>query len=348
MHEVDSSGRALTLVLWALHAGACLACRFDGSAEPAAETSPNASPASEAPRSALPDTNADMAPPSGVEPAATPATSEAPPAPPALAPAPVAAPSTSAGSDTASATPPPAPATPPSPTAPAPLAGPVTLYLAGDSIVQSYAETASPRDQAGWGQMLSLHTGPELTVDNRAIGGRTARRFIDEGRLDDILDALLPGDYLLVQFGTNDGNRTATYTLGAETIPYFLDPATDFKSYLQLYIDAAREHDAIPVLVTPTPRNSAYCTGGNGTGGHAQAMRELGQAQGVSVVDLNTLSVNYLKAICPAPTPEDFFLLRADGSVDGTHFQENGARILAGFVASSLRQVEPALASQLD
>ena len=245
------------------------------------------------------------------------------------------------------AAPPEAPSVP-NPAPPASLAGPVTLYLAGDSIVQSYAETASNRDQAGWGQMLGLHTGPELTVDNRAIGGRTARRFIDEGRLDEILGALLPGDYLLVQFGTNDGNRTATYVLGDETVPYFLDPASDFKSYLQLYIDGARERSATPVLVTPTPRNSAYCTGGNGTGAHAQAMRELGQAQGVSVVDLNALSVAYLKAICPAPTPEDFFLLRADGSVDGTHFQENGARILAGFVASSLRQLEPALASQLD
>ena len=29
-------------------------------------------------------------------------------------------------------------------------------------------------------------------------------------------------------------------------------------------------------------------------------------------------------------------MLRADGSVDGTHFQENGARILAGFVADEL------------
>jgi lysophospholipase L1-like esterase len=213
--------------------------------------------------------------------------------------------------------------------------------------VQTYADTASERDQAGWGQMLGAHVVRDISVDNRSIGGRTARRFIDEGRLDDILGDLLPGDYLLVQFGTNDGNRTATYQLGDETIPYFLEPATDFKSYLQQYLDGARERGAIPVLVTPPPRNSAYCTGGNGTGAHAQAMRELGQAQGVAVVDLNARSVEYLRAICPAPVPEDFFLLRADGTVDGTHFQENGARILAGLVASALREVVPALAPRI-
>jgi lysophospholipase L1-like esterase len=217
-----------------------------------------------------------------------------------------------------------------------PPVGPVTAYLAGDSIVQTYAETASDRDQAGWGQMLGGYFDEGVTVNNRAIGGRTARRFIDEGRLDDITAELQPGDYLIVQFGTNDGNRTATYTIGDETVPYFLEPATDFKVYLQRYIDAARDRGANPVLVTPTPRNSAYCTGGNGTGAHAAAMRELGGAQAVPVVDLNARAVEHLRAICPAPSPEDFFLLRADGTVDGTHFQENGARILAGFVADGL------------
>jgi lysophospholipase L1-like esterase len=214
--------------------------------------------------------------------------------------------------------------------------GPLTVYLAGDSIVQTYAETASDRDQAGWGQMLGNFFDADVTINNRAIGGRTARRFIDEGRLDDVTAELEPGDYLLVEFGTNDGNRTATYTIDDETVPYFLEPGTDFKTYLQRYIDAARARGANPVLVTPTPRNSAYCTGGNGTGAHAAAMIELGQAQAVPVVDLNGRAVEYLRAICPAPTPEDFFLLRADGSIDGTHFQENGARILAQFVADGL------------
>lgn len=227
--------------------------------------------------------------------------------------------------------------------------GPITLFLAGDSIVQSYADTASERDQAGWGQMLGLYVDDQVTIENRAIGGRTARRFIDEGRLDDILADIAPDQFLLVQFGTNDGNRTATYTLGERAIPYFLDPATDFKAYLQRYAEAARSVGAIPIFVTPTPRNSAYCTGGNGTGAHAAAMRELGQSLAVPVIDLNAAAVAYLRGICPAPNPEDFFLSRPDGTVDGTHFQENGARILAGFVAEGLRSTGlKALAAHLN
>lgn len=128
----------------------------------------------------------------------------------------------------------------------------------------------------------------------------------------------------------------------------FLDAATDFKSYLRRYAEAARERAATPIFVTPPPRNSAYCTGGNGTGAYAAAMRELGEAEGVRVVDLNARTVAYLRDICPAPSPEDFFLLRADGSVDGTHFQEHGARVLASFVAEGLFEEAPLGAHRRD
>jgi lysophospholipase L1-like esterase len=228
--------------------------------------------------------------------------------------------------------------------APAPTA-PLTVFIAGDSTVMTYAANAI--HQAGWGQMLGNDFLPLVTIDNRAIGGRTARRFIEEGRLDAILTAIHPGDYLLVQFGTNDSNTTATYVLNGQTIPYFLDANTDFKTYLMQYVDGARAKSATPVLVTPPPRNSAYCTGGNGLAAYAQAMRDLAAAQSIALSDLNAKTVAYLKAICPAPTPENFFLVNADGSVDGTHFQENGARILAGFVADGIRESGVPLARYL-
>lgn len=212
----------------------------------------------------------------------------------------------------------------------------VNVFLAGDSIVQSYTDTASPNDQAGWGQMLQQQYQSNVMIHNHAVGGRTARRFIEEGRLDAIWEAAKAGDYLLVQFGTNDGHRTATYTINGQTIPYYLDPNTDFKRYLSQYITGARARGINLAFVTPTPRNSAYCTGGNGTGSWAQAMRELASAERIPLIDLNQKTVNHLMAICPAPTPENFFFRRNDGSVDGTHFQENGARNLARFVADGV------------
>ncbi|MBN2736535.1 MAG: carbohydrate-binding protein [Spirochaetales bacterium] len=232
----------------------------------------------------------------------------------------------------------------PQPTAP-PVLPELTVYIAGDSTVQDYPDSSI--HQAGWGQMLPSLFGSKAVISNRAIGGRTARRFIDEGRLDDIFSVFKPGDYLLVQFGTNDSHKTATYTINGQTIPYYLDPQTDFKFYLQKYIDGVRSRNGNIILVTPPPRNSAYCTGGNGMAAHAQAMKELGATQKVPVVDLNQMTVNYLIKICPAPVPENFFLLRADGTVDGTHFQENGARIMAGFITNALQSQNLPLALYL-
>ena len=58
-----------------------------------------------------------------------------------------------------------------------------TIYLAGDSTVQGYAD-----DQyiAGWGQYLDLFLEDNITVVNCAKGGRSSRSFINEGRLWDI------------------------------------------------------------------------------------------------------------------------------------------------------------------
>jgi lysophospholipase L1-like esterase len=78
-----------------------------------------------------------------------------------------------------------------------PPTSPLTVFIAGDSTVMTYPDTTSTTDQAGWGQMLHEDFRTTATIDNRAIGGRTARRFIEEGHLDEILADIRAGDYLL-------------------------------------------------------------------------------------------------------------------------------------------------------
>jgi lysophospholipase L1-like esterase len=219
----------------------------------------------------------------------------------------------------------------------------LSVYIAGDSTVSTYTlDPNNPKSQAGWGQMLQQYYDSSMvTVLNRAVGGMTARHFIQAGNLDSILGVIQAGDYFLVQFGTNDSNTTATYTINGVTYPYFADANTDFKTYLQQYIDGARQRSAIPVLVTPPPRNSAYCGGGRSMANYAQAMLDLGAADQVAVVDLSLKTWSYLNVICPKPTDgttETFFKVNPDNSIDGTHFQQNGATIMAGFVADGITE----------
>lgn len=97
-----------------------------------------------------------------------------------------------------------------------------TLYLAGDSTVQSYSET---QYIAGWGQYLNLFLDSEVKVVNAARGGRSSRSFINEDRLftntdgkkysftenggKSIEETIQEGDYLFIQFGHNDDSSKA-------------------------------------------------------------------------------------------------------------------------------------------
>jgi lysophospholipase L1-like esterase len=223
----------------------------------------------------------------------------------------------------------------------------VVVARTGRSVKSNTTLTSSTKDQAGWGQMLQQYYDSSfVTVVNKAVGGMTARHFIQAGNMDAVLALLKPGDYFLVQFGTNDSNTTATYTINNVSYPYYADPKTDFKTYLQEYIDGTLAKNAIPVLVTPPPRNSAYCNGGRSMGDYAQAMLDLGKADNVAVVDLSIKTWTYLSAICPKPTDgstENFFKVNTDNSIDGTHFQENGATNMAGFVADGIGEAGLAL-----
>jgi lysophospholipase L1-like esterase len=213
----------------------------------------------------------------------------------------------------------------------------VTVYVAGDSTVSTY--TGSSIHQAGWGQFLQDYFVANAKIVNKAVGGMTARHFIEAGYLDAILGVIKPGDYLLVQFGTNDGNSTATYTLpGVDgPIPYYLDPQTDFKTYLAKYVDATKAKSATTIFVTPPPRHS--CNAGetgvrNGLAAYATAMKELGPTLGTEVVDLNAMVIAYLADVTCETSGSTFYLVKADGTTDSTHFQENGADVMAGLVAN--------------
>jgi lysophospholipase L1-like esterase len=212
----------------------------------------------------------------------------------------------------------------------------VTVYVAGDSTVSTYTNSAI--HQAGWGQFLQNYFVANAKVVNKAVGGMTARHYIEAGYLDQIVAAIKAGDYLLVQFGTNDSNTTATYTLPGSTtaIPYYLAAATDFKTYLTKYVDATKAKGATTIFVTPPPRHSCSAGGmgvANGLAAYATAMKELGPTLGTPVVDSNAMIIAYLANVTCETSGSTFYLVTAAGTTDGTHFQETGANVIAGLIA---------------
>jgi lysophospholipase L1-like esterase len=223
-----------------------------------------------------------------------------------------------------------------------------TIYIASDSTAQTYDPYYAP--QTGWGQVLDQFFADDVTIANHAIGGRSSRSFIEQGRLDAILDEIQPGDYLFVQFGHNDAtiSRPERYT-----------PPADYKEYLRNdYIAGARERGAIPVIVTPVSRRDFDPATGKfnvSFPAYVAAAEEVAAEEGVPLVDLGASSRAYLDSIGPEEAksvflhvPPNVYANRPYGTIDETHFQEYGAVQMARLIAEDVARLDVPLAAYVE
>lgn len=79
-----------------------------------------------------------------------------------------------------------------------------TIFVIGDSTAAEKNHPASTPER-GWGMVLQGCFDDKILVDNHAVNGRSSKSFIDEGRWQKVLDKVKPGDYVIIQFGHNDG-----------------------------------------------------------------------------------------------------------------------------------------------
>ncbi|PVE13823.1 rhamnogalacturonan acetylesterase [Streptomyces scopuliridis] len=211
-----------------------------------------------------------------------------------------------------------------------------TVYIAGDSTAADKYVGAAP--EAGWGMALPFFLGKGLVVANHAVNGRSSKSFIDEGRLAPILDAIRPGDLLLVQFGHND-EKTADPTRHTE-------PWTTYQEYLRQYVRGAGQRGARSVLLTSVERRR-FDAAGNALpthGDYPAAMRALAAKERVPLLDIQTASLALWQRLGAEGTLAYFNWLQPgespnypDGVSDNTHFRPPGAIAVARLVARALR-----------
>lgn len=75
-----------------------------------------------------------------------------------------------------------------------------TVYLAGDSTM---APGGGGSGTQGWGEYLQYSLS--IPVVDSAIAGRSARSYTREGRFDAIVSKVKVGDFVIIEFGHNDG-----------------------------------------------------------------------------------------------------------------------------------------------
>ena len=223
-----------------------------------------------------------------------------------------------------------------------------TIFIASDSTVQTYETAEAPK--TGWGQTLYNFFGDfieerkctdcgysqsrtyeteNVIIENRAIGGRSSKSFIEEGKFDDLLEDVKPGDYVLVQWGHNDATAARPNR--------YVSPA-DFEYWMQYYVDGVTQRGATPVLVTPVARYS-YVSNADGTvtfvgnfEKYGDVMRKMAKEQNIPIVDLTASSV----ALCNEFGLEGAKALFMVHAGDTTHLQYYGAYKFAQCVAQGI------------
>lgn len=226
-------------------------------------------------------------------------------------------------------------------TAFAPAGAALRLFIIGDSTVSTYQASQAP--MTGWGQMIGwFFGGGTVTVNNRAIGGRSTRSFIEEGRWNSVRGELAAGDFLLIQFGHNDRG----------TVPERHADTAQYRRYLTQYVDEARAKGAIPILVSPMNMNAWNGTTlrrvfTEGVNDYRTAMLRVVEARKVPFIDLEKKSAELFQSLGKEYISRFLFMTLLAGEYpaypnglnDGTHFQDMGALEMARLVAEGLREL---------
>jgi lysophospholipase L1-like esterase len=245
----------------------------------------------------------------------------------------------------------------PASTGPA-LAG-IKVWLAGDSTM------ADPRAvcPVGWGSRFDPLFTDDVTVVNKAVAGRSVQTWLYESNVGsgkdsagecvvspkvyaqrwlDMLDAangMHAGDYLLVQFGINDGDANCPRHVGSAR----------YRELLTTMAKAATDRGAHPVFLTPVA--AITCSGGTAVGnrGFLTETAAAGAASRAPVIDLHKLSYTRYNALKLCPNNGDYTqgAVGAFFCADHTHFEAAGAQQIAEVVAKAVRDQQLGLAAYL-
>jgi oligogalacturonide lyase len=217
-----------------------------------------------------------------------------------------------------------------------------TLWLVGDSTVNT-----PTKGQDGWGEVLEAYLDlREVSLENRAMGGRSSRTFRSEGRWQAVLEAIRPGDVVLIQFGHNDSSpinddrraRGVIDGIGEETVEIDnmlsgeRETVYTFGHYLKAFVTEAREVGARPILCSLVPRKIWLDNGElqRDSERYAGWTKMVARELGADFIDLNEIIARRYESL-GRDAVEAFF---AD---EHTHTTTEGAMVNAAAVVAGLR-----------
>ena len=226
-----------------------------------------------------------------------------------------------------------------------------TIFIAGDST----AAKNNGNPTQGWGvPFADYFDATKVNIANRARGGRSSRTYISERLWEQLLAELKAGDYVLIQFGHNDGSpvnedasvprekmrsRGSLPGLGDESVEIDNvitgkhEVVYTFGRNIRRMIADVKERGATPIVLSLTVRN-IWKDGvvERGSGNYRQWDRELAQAAGIAFIDLTRMVADdYQKR------GEE--QVKALFGTDHTHTNTAGADLNAAQVVAGLKGI---------
>lgn len=222
------------------------------------------------------------------------------------------------------------------------------LYIIGDSTVKN-GSGAGQQGLWGWGSFIADYFDTtKISVENHAIGGRSSRTFITEGRWDRIRERLRPGDFVIMQFGHNDAGplddtaraRGTIRGIGNDSAAIYNpirkinEVVYSYGHYMRRYVDDAKAKGAIPIICSLVPRDNfregKTVRADSTYGGWAQAVA---RSNGALFIPLNDLVADRYDALGQEKV-HTFF------PVDHTHPDKAGSELTASIVVDAVRTLE--------
>jgi lysophospholipase L1-like esterase len=188
------------------------------------------------------------------------------------------------------------------------------IYIAGDSTVCDQSDT----DYAGWGQRLPQFFAPTAGIANYADSGESSGSFLNNTREWAVVrNAMVAGDWVLIQFGHNDGSTSSA----------------TFQANITQMVKDAKAKGATPVLLSPPARATfSGQTLSDQSSLHSADMKAVATAQNVAFIDLTSITTAWYNQM----GPNGWQAFHALGT-DKTHTNEAGANEIAGFINNAIR-----------
>lgn len=225
-----------------------------------------------------------------------------------------------------------------------------TFWLIGDSTVKNGRENGREGGRWGWGDAIADYFEvSKINVENQALGGTSSRSFARDW-WPDVLRLIEPGDFVMMQFGHNDGgiDSTNTHLRMRGSLPGNGDDTIEMEApdgskeivhsygwYIRKFITEARAEGATPIVCSLIPRNDwtephHMVRGQDDT--YVQWAEDAARQEGTFFINLNHIIAQDLD-----PLRQDFALGTLYRTDDHTHTTLLGAQFNAHCVVSALK-----------